>query len=55
MTNADNPLICYCFGYTRDDIREDVRRHGRSTILEWIAAEKRTGSCRCAEKNPKGR
>ncbi len=55
MTNNDNPRICYCFGYTETDIREDVRRHGRSTILERIGAEKKAGTCRCAEKNPKGR
>jgi hypothetical protein len=50
MTN----LICHCFGYTREAIVEDLKRHGRSTILERIIAEKRLGACRCAEKTPKG-
>jgi len=48
-------LICYCFGYTEEDIEGDARAHGRSTIMERIMAEKKGGRCRCAEKNPKGR
>ena len=48
-------LVCYCFGYSEDDIRRDFGTHGRSTILEKIKAEKQFGNCRCAEKNPKGR
>jgi len=49
-------LICYCFGYTREDILEDMSMHlGRSTILERIMAEKKAGRCRCKETNPKGR
>ena len=47
-------MVCHCFGYTREAIVEDFNRHGRSTILDRIAAEKRLGACRCAEKNPKG-
>lgn len=48
-------VVCYCFGYTADDIRRDFAIHGHSTILEKIKAEKKFGNCRCAEKNPKGR
>lgn len=48
-------LICYCFGYTEEDLRQDVLEHGRSLIMERIAAEKKNGRCRCAEKNPAGR
>ena len=47
--------ICYCFNYTDDDIRADVRAHGgRSTIEERITAEKQRGACDCARKNPNG-
>ena len=46
--------ICHCFGHTAADIREDIRRNGRSTILEAIIAAKRFGHCRCRETNPKG-
>jgi copper chaperone CopZ len=48
-------LICYCFEYTRDDIEQDFIKNGRSLIMEKIAAEKKTGRCDCAIKNPKGR
>ncbi|BCO08746.1 hypothetical protein GF1_11220 [Desulfolithobacter dissulfuricans] len=48
-------LICFCFGYSEEDIRRDVREHGRSMVLEHIMAEKRKGGCRCRETNPSGR
>ena len=50
-----NNLICYCFEYTKDDIEQDFTNHGRSLIMEKIAAEKKGGGCDCATKNPKGR
>ncbi len=48
-------LICYCFGYTRADIEQDVVAHGKSTIFERIASEKKVGGCQCAILNPSGR
>jgi len=51
MTN----LICWCFGYTDQDILEDIEKNGRSLILEKIVGEKKSGGCDCANKNPKGR
>ena len=47
-------IICYCFGYSVDDILQDYRKNGKSTIMEKIQMEKKLGSCRCAIKNPKG-
>jgi hypothetical protein len=52
----DEDLVCHCFGYTKRDIEKDyVDNNSRSTILERIAFEKKTGKCDCARKNPKGR
>ena len=48
-------LICYCFGYTVNDIEQDFIKNERSLIIEKIAAEKKVGRCDCANKNPKGR
>lgn len=48
-------LVCYCFGYTVNDIEQDFIKNKRSLILGKIAAEKKTGGCDCATKNPKGR
>ena len=47
-------LVCYCFEYTGEDIRQDFIKHGRSTIMEQIIAAKKMGACQCATKNPKG-
>ncbi len=48
--------VCYCFGYTRQDILKDMDENmGRSTIMERIMAEKKKGNCRCKETNPKRR
>ncbi len=51
----NDTLICYCFGYTEDDIRNDYLKNGKSLIRERIAAEKKDGNCKCAETNPNGR
>ena len=48
-------LICYCFNYSAEDIKQDYRDNGRSTIMERIAAEKKDGKCKCETTNPKGR
>ena len=48
-------LICYCFGYTSEDIRQDFIKHGCSMIMEKIKAEKKMGSCQCNTKNPSGK
>ena len=48
-------LICYCFGHSEEDLRQDALRHGRSLIMKRIVAAKKGGQCQCAEKNPAGR
>jgi len=48
-------LVCYCFGYTAEDIRQDIIRNGRSLVMKKIQAAKQLGGCQCAVKNPKGR
>lgn len=48
-------LICYCFDYAEEDIRQDVIANGRSLIMEEIMAARQFGVCQCEVKNPKGR
>jgi len=48
-------LICYCFEYSADDIKQDYLENGKSTIMEKIQQEKKFGNCRCATMNPKGK
>ena len=48
--------ICYCFGYSEEDITKDViENKGRSLIMEKITAEKKGGGCSCGSKHPLGR
>ena len=48
--------ICYCYDYSDEDIREDVRQNnGRSAILEYIIEEKKKDACQCKTKHPEGR
>ena len=51
--NTVNDLICYCFGYSVDDIKNDYMEKGKSTIMEKIQMEKKLGNCQCGTKNPK--
>lgn len=46
--------LCYCFEYTRADIRKDVEARGSTDILERIKAEVKAGFCACEVKNPAG-
>ncbi len=45
-------MICYCFGFTAEDIERDYQNNKHSTIMEKIVAEKKMGTCQCATKNP---
>ena len=48
--------ICYCYNYSDEDLRENVRQNnGRSTILEHITEEKKKGAFQCKTKHPDGR
>lgn len=50
----DSVSICYCFGYERGDIEDDIRRKGRTDIQNIITARVRAGECRCETENPSG-
>jgi hypothetical protein len=53
---TEDPIpVCYCFGFTRQDIWDEIRQEGKSTIAEQIKAEVKAGNCACEVKNPSGR
>ncbi len=52
---ADPIPVCYCFGFTRKDIENEIAETGRSTIADRISAEVKTGNCACEVKNPSGK
>ena len=52
---ADPIPVCYCFGFTRQDIRDEICETGKSTVAERIATEVKAGNCACEVKNPSGK
>ncbi len=52
---SDPIPVCYCFGFTRNDIENEIAATGRSTVAERISAEVKQGNCACEVKNPSGK
>jgi hypothetical protein len=52
---ADPIPVCYCFGFTRQDIWDEIRKTGRSTVTERVREEVEAGRCACEVKNPSGK
>lgn len=52
----DKELICYCFGYSEEEIIRDVwENNGISLILQRILNEKKKRACNCTINHPLGR
>lgn len=51
---ADPIPLCYCFGYTQEDIHRDTGASKSAAIPEKIKAEVQGGFCACEVKNPSG-
>ena len=51
---ADNTLLCYCFGFTENDIRDQIAETGTTTIPDKILSLTREGLCSCTSLNPSG-
>jgi hypothetical protein len=48
-------LICYCFEYTKSDIKDEMLQNsGKSLLLERIIEARENGTCQCDVKNPTG-
>jgi len=51
----DDPVpLCYCFGFDRKDVRDEVAATGTSEIPQTIAAKIKAKGCQCELTNPKG-
>lgn len=46
---SEDALICYCFGVTRADARQDGRARA------YVLAQTEQGKCACETENPSGR
>ncbi len=55
LKETDSPRpICYCFDHTIEAIEEEIRRTGRSTVVDRIKADMKGPGCRCEYTNPLG-
>ena len=53
---TEDPIpVCYCFGFTRKDIENEIAATGRSTVADRIKREVNAGNCACEVKNPSGK
>ena len=51
----DDPVpLCYCFGFDRQDVRDDVGATGSSDIPQNIMERMKGDGCQCELTNPKG-
>jgi NAD(P)H-nitrite reductase large subunit len=56
LKEKQDPIpVCYCFGFTRQDIASEIRENGKPTIPDKIKAEVKAGRCACEVKNPSGK
>jgi copper chaperone CopZ len=46
--------VCYCFEHSIEEIRDEIRRTGQSTVLDSIKADMTGPGCRCEQTNPLG-
>src|SRR5579859_2856405 len=52
-TEESAPL-CYCFGFTREMLFQELRTDRHSQIPNLISAELKAGNCACDVRNPQG-
>jgi hypothetical protein len=53
-TTGDKRPICYCFGFTEGDARDEIARIGTTTIPTTISRLIKSGMCACEVRNPAG-
>lgn len=52
---TEPPLeVCYCFDWTTDDIKRELRLTGTTTIPDRIKLKVQQGFCQCETMNPQG-
>ncbi|MCZ6635523.1 MAG: hypothetical protein O7G87_19145 [bacterium] len=55
IKETQDPIpLCYCFGYDRKAVWDDIRLKGETDIKKVITERVRAGECRCEETNPSG-
>ncbi|MBI1882768.1 MAG: copper chaperone Copz family protein [Chlamydiae bacterium] len=55
IKEKEDPIpVCYCFGWDRVRIWDEIRQTGKSTAVEAITQEVSSGHCFCERSNPQG-
>lgn len=55
IKETEDPIpLCYCFGYDRKAVRDDISLKGSTDIQQMITQRVRAGECQCEETNPSG-
>ena len=55
IKETEDPIpLCYCFGYDRKAVCDDIQRNGKTDILTIIKQRVKAGECFCEETNPSG-
>ncbi len=55
LKERDDPVaLCYCFGFTEEMVREEIRETGHCTIPQRITSEIKAEHCACEVRNPQG-
>lgn len=53
-SEGDDRPLCYCFGFTEGDLRQEVERTGKSTAPDQISQFIKERLCACDTRNPSG-
>jgi len=55
IKETEDPIsLCYCFGYERADVQEDIRLKNATDIETKIRQRVKAKECWCEEANPSG-
>lgn len=55
IKETEDPIpLCYCFGWDRKRIWDEIHAAGKSTAVESITKEVKAGNCFCERSNPQG-
>jgi hypothetical protein len=50
----ENVFACYCFGWSRQRIREELNQSGKSNVVDRIMTHVKAKRCGCEVNNPQG-
>lgn len=51
---GEKTSVCYCFGYTREKIVDEIQKTGGSTAIQAITQQIKAKRCACEFRNPQG-